>query len=349
MSSGLTIVNVWAFVALVFALQAWLAGTMRNEPVALVHTLSVWLAWASAWALATPAALALVQRFPLAPARLGRHITVHAVAGAALALAQLALFAAAAPYVGSRNAEPTWLATYQKLIGTTFLLNWPVYWAIVGASQALATSRSARERERTALKLEAQLAEAKLANLRAQLEPHFLFNALNTVAVLMRNDVDSAERVLVQLSTLLRRTLDASDMQKVTLHEEIEILEAYLAIEQARFADRLTYRIDAAPDTLDASVPSLILQPLVENAVKHGLAGRAAAGHIEVVARRDAERLCLSVRDDGRGLTPGVVDGVGLSNTRSRLALLYGDRHILQLDPAEGGGVVVTLDLPLHS
>jgi LytS/YehU family sensor histidine kinase len=187
--------------------------------------------------------------------------------------------------------------------------------------------------------------------LRAQLDPHFLFNSLNTISVLMREDVDAADRVLVTLSRLLRRALEGSGAAEVPLREEVAFVEAYLEIEKARFADRLTYRVDVGPKLLEARVPSLLLQPLVENAVRHGLARRVdfeTPGRIEIAAEEREGTLRLTVRDNGPGLDGTETPGVGLANTRSRLRLLYGDRHAFEMTPGAEGGVAVTIVLPLR-
>jgi two-component system LytT family sensor kinase len=242
-----------------------------------------------------------------------------------------------------------WFGTFRLFLGNAYLLNVPVYWLLAAGIYALRIAQQARERERRALKLEAQLSEARLLALRAQLEPHFLFNALNTIAVLMREDVDAADRVLALLSRLLRRVLDAASAPEVQLRQEVEFLEAYLAIEQARFPHRLSFHVDVDPQLLDARVPSLILQPLVENAVRHGVAARTAAGRIEVAASREDEMLLVTVRDDGPGMADDAQEGIGLSNTRSRLELLYGKRHSFRLDRAEGGGLQIALAIPLQA
>lgn len=344
---GAAIAVAWTCVGLLMALQAWLSYALRGDPIAWSRALGIWLAWAWAWAVLTPAILAVATRFPLAAPPRWRALAVHAIAGSASVAANLALFACAAPWVGATMAAPTWSATFLALMGTTFLLDLPVYVALVIGSESIRLARAARERERQALRLETQLAQARLHALRAQLEPHFLFNALNTIAVLMRENVDAAERVLVRLGGLLRRALDTAGLHDISLGEELEFVDAYLGVEQARFEDRLSYRIDAPAGLLDARVPSLILQPLVENAVRHGVAARASPGCIEVRASAHGDALHLCVRDDGPGLSPAARDGIGLSNTRSRLDLLYRDRHALELRTPAGGGLEVALTLPL--
>jgi two-component system LytT family sensor kinase len=344
----LVVLAAWTVAGLLLATQAWVSRAMRGEPIAWLHTLAIWLAWAYLWALLTPLVFRLVERFPLAVPNRLNDLQVHAVASLVLAAGNLALFAFVAPALGAASVGTDWLDTYRRLVGTAFLLNIPVYWLVVAGLLWQRAVGAARERERGALRLEAQLAEARLGALRAQLQPHFLFNALNTISALMHEDVERADRVLVLLSQLLRRGLDVSMSGEVALHEEIAFIDAYLEIEKARFDHRLHYRLDIEPGLLDARVPSLILQPLVENAVRHGLAGRMP-GRIEVSARRVGDRLTLAVLDSGRGLAEGAPDGVGLSNTRARLRLLYGQDHGFDLAPATGGGLRATVWFPLRA
>ena len=343
------VLAAWTLVGAILATQAWLARDVHGQPVAWIQGLTMWLTWGCLWAMLTPLALALLDRFPLTRGRTTANVALHIAAAFVFALIDLALFAAIAPLVGAKSAGLTWLATFQRLFATSFLLHVPVYWLIIGAGAALRVVREASERERRALRLEAQLAEARLLVLRAQLEPHFLFNALNTVSVLMRENVDDADRVLVLLSGLLRRALDTSTAGEIELRHEIAFAEAYLALEQIRFADRLAYRFDVEPELLDLRVPSLILQPLIENAVRHGLKERKTDGSIEVGAERQGDMLLLTVRDNGQGMAANASAGVGLSNTRSRLALLYGERHSFELLPGRDAGVLARIGIPLSA
>ena len=342
----MTILAAWTLVAMLFAGQAWFAAQVRGEPLAWARASGIWLVWAAVWAALTPIALRLAARFPLQRPKVVRAIAIHCVASATCALANLALFAFAAPAIGATQVEPTWLGTFNRLLGTTLILNLPVYWLIVAAAHMERLVRTAREKDRRQLRLEAQLADARLHSLRAQLQPHFLFNALNTISVLMHENVDSAGRILLQLSALLRRSLESSEAYEVTLGEEISFLESYLEIEQARFGERLSYRILVPDQVLEARVPTLILQPLLENALRHGIATRAGPGRVEIKAHRHGEFLLLSVSDDGRGLPQARTERVGLANTRARLRLLYADRQRFEVRNADDGGVIAEIELP---
>lgn len=343
---SVAILAAWTLVAMLFAGQAWFAAQVRGESLAWTRASLVWLVWAAVWAALTPIALRLAARFPFQRPDIFRALAIHGFASTVCALANLAVFALAAPHINSSQLEPTWLGTFGRLLGTTFLLNLPVYWVIVAAAHVERLVRSAREKDRRQLRLEAQLADARLQTLRAQLQPHFLFNALNTISVLMHEDVDSADRILLQLSALLRRSLDDSETHEGTLGEEIGFLESYLGIEQARFGGRLSYRVLVADQVREARVPTLILQPLVENALRHGIATRAGPGRVEISAYRCGDVLRLSVSDDGRGLPLATTERVGLANTRARLRLLYADRQRFEVRNSDDGGVIAEIELP---
>src|SRR6185369_4509061 len=204
--------------------------------------------------------------------------------------------------------------------------------------------REGREREIHAAALEAQLAQAQLQTLKMQLQPHFLFNTLNSISALNHEDPRAANRMIARLSELLRLTLENDGAQEVSLHQELDFLKRYLEIQQVRFGDRLKVHFDVAPETMDARVPNLLLQPLVENAIQHGLAPFSAPGEIHIHASRENGLLCLRIADSGPGLpasTPsGAPDGIGLANTRARLQQLYGDAHRFELRNGAQRGAV---------
>jgi signal transduction histidine kinase len=227
------------------------------------------------------------------------------------------------------------------------------YGAIIAIVYATDFYRRYRERELVASQLSAQLAQAQLQALRMQLNPHFLFNAMNTIAMQVRKAAnEDAVRMLAGLSDLLRYMLEDSRPPEVPLSEELVFVERYLAIEQVRFQDRLRIEVDAAPGTKDALVPTLILQPLVENAIRHGISRRAAAGRVAIRARRTDDHLLLEVEDDGPGLgaeiTPAPGTGLGLKNTRARLAQLYPGEFAFDLAESAGGGTVARIRLPFR-
>jgi LytS/YehU family sensor histidine kinase len=231
-------------------------------------------------------------------------------------------------------------------------LDWALmtYAALVGLFYAVTYYRESQARALKEANLEASLVKARLKTLEAELHPHFLFNTLHAISTLVHSDPESADRMISRLSDLLRLTFDRSGAAQVALKEELEFLQKYLQIEQIRFQDRLSIHFDIEPETLDAEVPRLILQPLVENAIKHGLSPKSGHGSVEVSARRADHGLWIEVRDDGVGLSMAARarfnEGVGLSNTRARLDCLYGDSH--RLEVAEGErGLAVRLLIPM--
>jgi two-component system LytT family sensor kinase len=233
---------------------------------------------------------------------------------------------------------------------TTLPFGCVVYFSIAGIAHAIRYFTEARERELQLARLAEQLAGARFAALQAQVNPHFLFNTLNTIAVLVRDDNRAgAVRIVEQLSEMLRRTLSRDRPAEVRLKDELDVVRQYLAIEQVRFSDRLrpSWRIDA--EVTGAAVPSFAVQHLVENAIRHGIARKEDAGLIEILARRDGSSLIVAVRDDGPGVTDATGrPGHGIANTRERLQALYGERASLELAAALGGGTIATLRVPFR-
>jgi two-component system, LytTR family, sensor kinase len=285
--------------------------------------------WWYLWALMAPLVVWLSQRFRFERSALLRAAAVHLPAVIACAWSHIAAMEGIHWWLAYVDGKPyAWWTEVKR--AAILYLDWEMmtYWAIVGLSHALLYYRESRTRAVRAAHLEAKLAEARLAALQQQLHPHFLFNTLHAIGSLMHRDVAAAERVLMQLSDLLRMTLDHMGQQEVPLEIELEALSRYVDIERTRFADRLSVTFDIAPETRDAQVPSLLLQPLVENAIKHGVARKSGHGHIDISARRDGDKLHLEVRDDGAGLSESAFvafqKGIGVSTTRARLECLFG-------------------------
>jgi two-component sensor histidine kinase len=226
----------------------------------------------------------------------------------------------------------------------------PIYWAIVCVTWVISYYQQLRERERRTLELEARLTQANLQTLKTQLQPHFLFNTLNAIASLVRRKPDAAEDMIGSLSDFLRMNLDAAQQHEVPLRREIEFLDLYLEIQQTRFGERLRIQKEIDPAALEIAVPTLILQPLVENSVRHGIEPRETGGTILIRAARYKDSLRLEVHDDGEGLKGGQLaalrEGVGLSNTKARLQELYGGAHRFQITPNADGGLTVTVETP---
>jgi sensor histidine kinase YesM len=240
--------------------------------------------------------------------------------------------------------------TYKIMLVVNLHFSLAIYWAVVAIHQAILNYRKYRERELQTSQLEARLAQSRLQVLKMQLHPHFLFNTLNAISELVHRDPDIADRMLTDLSDLLRMSFENLEVQEIPLKQELEFLRKYLEIEQTRFHDRLEVKMDIGTDTLDASVPNMILQPLVENAIKHGISPKAEGGHVNIEASRNNGHLHLRVNDDGVGIAANdakpIEEGVGLSNTRRRLKHLYGDGHKFEFRPDGKHGVSVLLDIP---
>jgi two-component system LytT family sensor kinase len=344
---------VWLVPALLSAFDNYMQSRLGNERPEWRWVLFAGVDWLL-YAVLTPAVFRISRRFPLLREGMAERIPLHIACalGMCVAWATLGQFLRLAIFhpPASLTVMKFWRAL-EGWIFTTLPFGTAVYFALVGIDHALAYMVQARERETQAVRLTAQLAEARLGALRMQLNPHFLFNSLNAITVLVRDqNTAAASRMLELLSDVLRLVLRAEASHETRLSTELDFLERYLTIEQLRFSDRLRPRVEVDAAIHRAAVPRFILQPLVENALRHGIARRADAGLLEVTAQRDGDTLVLTVRDDGPGLGPAgpSATGVGLANTRARLAALYGDRASLEIANAAGGGVLVTIRLPYH-
>jgi two-component system, LytTR family, sensor kinase len=337
----------WSLLGVAFASPFYFSSAQFGNPVswsrALAYSLADWYVFA---ALSAPA-IFLARRVPIERPRRPRAAALHAFASVAFSFA----------YMAARGAIATWQSpstpfsqSFNALLFKTWHFNLLVYWVIVAVTHAFDYAKRFRERELRAAELEKRLTEARLRALQMQLNPHFLFNTLHAISSLMHADVDAADRMLVRLSDLLRHALESTDTQEVPLREELGFLSRYAEIEQTRFGDRLKIEMKIEPETLDALVPNLVLQPLLENAIRHGIEPHARPGRIEVRARRDGDVLRLEVRDNGGGLVNGdIAEGVGLSNTRARLIQLYRSAQEFTVANAAGGGVVVSATIPFHT
>lgn len=281
------------------------------------------------WALFTPAIVWLSQHFRLERQGLLRAAAVHLPSVALFSLAHVATMAGVAWWLATPSGKPyDWWTEAQRSALQNFDWEMMTYWAIAGLSHAVLYYRESRDRALRTAQLETKLIEAQMRTLQQQLQPHFLFNTLHAISALMHRDVDAADRTLIRLSDLLRMTLENLGEQQVTLKTELDFLTKYLEIEQTRFADRLTVQFDVQPEALDVLVPTLLVQPLVENAIKHGISRKKGPGHISITARAAHDKLCIEVRDDGVGLSDTALDalqkGIGVSTTRARLQHQYG-------------------------
>ena len=303
----------------------------------------------------TPVIFWLSGRFRLDSTRWLRSLAVHTSAAFAFsivhALSMTGVRLALWPELISRRTTGEWAASVQS----AYLMNldWALmtYAAVAALSHALHYYREAQSRALTAAQLETRLVEARLKTLETELHPHFLFNTLHAVSSLVHADPDAADRMISRLSDLLRLTFDRSGAAEISLKEELEFLQKYLQIEQIRFQDRLSVSVEIQPEALDAEVPRLLLQPIVENAITHGIAPRKGPGQVRISAHVEEGRLQIEVRDNGAGLSPKAREtlhhGVGLSNTRARLECLYGPHHRLEF-VEDRPGLAVRLTLPFR-
>lgn len=298
------------------------------------------------WGLLTPLIVWITRRWP--PQWNWRSALTHFAAAIVLILLHVLISASVLWTLerGTSEAMP-WLRVARYQLLSTLHLDVLIYVGVVGCVLARVAQRESRERQVRAAQLESQLSEARLSTLRAQLRPHFLFNTLNAIAALVRENPAMAERMIVDFSELLRAAIDER-RDRVRLREEFLFARRYLEIEQTRFGERLQVRWDLSEDTMEQSAPYLLLQPLIENAVRHGLAARTGACAIEVSSRRDNGQIVLTVRDDGPGMSKDTPqrEGLGLRATRARLAEMFGERYQLSLANAPHGGCVAEVRIP---
>lgn len=338
----------WTALGLFFASQLVLGGLPWS--VALSFSMPRWYAWG----VLTPGVFWIDSRLS-GTASLAGRVALHVPLGIAWTCLSIVIRLVSRPLRGS-----PWPASIGAFFLERFYWDLLIYAVIAGvsiardyAAQVRQQERQAHERALETADLERRLVEARLQSLRAQLQPHFLFNALNTISAFTETNPQTARRLMGQLGDLLRASLTHAARPLVTLGEELTFLDDYLAIESARFEGRIAVSVHVDDDLLDVRVPSFLFQPLVENAIRHGVAPRLSGGHVEVTATRDGSDLKLRVRDNGVGLSAGWQfqrdAGVGLRNVASRLEHLYGRTDLLRIAPIASGGVDVQLDLPLET
>jgi two-component system, LytTR family, sensor kinase len=354
----LTIVGIWALLGVIYAGPIYFE--VKSEGMG--HAASRIFSWGiltwCAWAPLTPAMVWLARRYPLVGPSWKRssliHIPAFAIMSAIHSAAATAITLTIKPFDNMGSSPQTfWPRFYSRMVGS-FGGDLLVYGAVIGVCYAIDYHRKYREREVLATRLEAQLAQAQLESLRNQLHPHFLFNTLNGIVGLVRdNKNQAAVNMLVGLSDLLRHALEHSKDQEVELKDEINFIKLYLNIQQMRFSDRLHVEVNVDPQTLKALVPNLILQPLAENALRHGIARSMEEGRVTITSQTEHGFLKLKVIDNGAGLPSNWQmkgsTGIGLANTAARLQQLYSDRHRLDIRNREGGGVEAIVVIPLRS
>lgn len=319
----------------------------------LIWEIPYWVLWAAM----APVVFRLARRFPLEPGRWAKNALLHVPAGLGLAIAHRVVYLPICwlLYVDAYQKSPTLVDLYRSDLFfnlPTGLMSYGTFLLVGNVMDYFERYEAGRLRESL---LETQLAQAQLQALKMQLHPHFLFNTLNSISALQLTDTEAANRMTARLGDFLRMTLENAGAQEAPLRQEIEFLRCYLEIERIRFQDRLQVTMEIDPAAMDAPVPNLILQPIVENAIKYAVVLRSRAGHIQIRAQRAGERLRLQVEDDGVGLqlpregNRATRGGVGLTNTQARLGQLYGGAHRFEMANAPSGGLLVTLEIPFRS
>lgn len=336
------------FVGLYFASQAHLSPAFSGM-VPWSAALGINLTYYYLWALSVPLIVVIVRRFPFDERRWAVPLVVHLLASGVVAAVIIVIAEIILKFVISLRTDPI-LHTIRFSLGINFHSNVPTYWMIVLAYLSFQYYARFRDRELRASQLETRLSEARLDALKMQLRPHFLFNTLNSISSLMYSDVEAADTMITRLGDFLRLTIESDHEQLIPLRQELEFVRRYLEIEQIRFEDRLRIAYDVEARLLDALVPSLVLQPLVENSIHHAIAPREEGGRIAVRATESGGQMTLTVDDDGPGLRSQSPERVrvGLGATRARLEQLYGDRHELRFSDSAEGGLEVAVSIPLQ-
>jgi two-component system LytT family sensor kinase len=353
---------IWLIPGVLAAAQVVIVGHLTGVRYGVGAAL-VWqgLGWGM-WGLWSQIILTLVRRFPLSAGRFGRWFAVHILACIVICTLTVLALGALDRFFAQWDAAPSYFMAVRNVVLNHLDFQVVLYWAVVGAAYMVEYVRRYRERDRAALELEQQLARTQLEALRMQLNPHFLFNALNSVTELMEVDVREAQRTLTRVSDMLRLSLRSAGSTTIPLWQEIELVELYLQIARVRFGNGLAVDIEVDPAAVDLQVPSFVLQPLVENALKHAFLPDRAGQSIDVTARRVGASLELIVQDNGRGLDGAITSsgsfmaarpsvdglGIGLTNTRLRLKMLFGERFAFRMSNTAMGGCRIEIRLPIE-
>lgn len=340
----MTCAAVATLLGVVFAQPALIAG--RPWQAALLRSLIDW--WS--WVLVLPLILYVDRRLPFASRQIGARLLAHAALSVPITIFYLYIHTVFAALAGRTGWHALAGAEILRTAWNgTFIWVWPIYWPIAGGIIAMRYYREYLEGQLHVERLERLAADARLQALRLQLDPHFLFNALNTISAQTESQPRLARRMIGHLGDLLRSSLDNRDRHRIPLTEELAQLEHYLSIQRIRFGDRLTFATNIADDVQGAAVPALILQPIVENSIRHGIAPRAAPGRVDIIARREGAELVLVVNDDGVGIdamATGESNGMGLAISRQRIAALYGSSGRFAVESRPSGGTQVEIRLP---
>lgn len=344
------IFGVWTIVALFFSTQVYVMYYAERQPIRYFQGFLVQASACYLWALATPLVLWLARRFCMERHNWLRRALLHFLFSLGLVSILLVLHFVLFMTLMGRSGQITPFRSFGYIYYN--LDRWLlIYWLILLMSHAFSYYHSFRKGELKASQLRTQLVQSQLEALKMQVHPHFLFNTLHSISALLSKDTEAARTMISRLGDFLRLTLENSGSQEVTLQQEIEFLNGYLEIERIRFRDRLTTEIRVDPEVLDVRVPNLILQPIVENAMRHAI-GNSTSGRVEIVAAPRNGVVRIEVKDNGPGIHADRIlethrgKGLGLANTQARLVGLYGEAASFQLSNNPTGGLIVTLEIP---
>lgn len=333
-------------IGLLFVFQNYVGMSQESNQYHWSELLGGLLSYWYVWALLFPFIVWLARHFPLEAGPTGRSLRWHIPAFIFVPVLHIAIYALFLHAVD--GDERPYLKTSIMLMKSGLFFRYLTYAFLLATSYSIDYYRHFRERELRTSRLEAKLAEAQLQSLRNQIHPHFLFNTLNAISSLMHKNVEAADEAISRLADLLRATLEANGAQEVTLRQELGLLEQYIEIEKLRLGERLVVAIQVEPDAYVAMVPNLLLQPIVENAIRYGVATQSRTGTVTVAARCTGNGLEIQVSDDGPGLPESFEEGIGIGNTRARLRQLYGMNQSFLMTEGSSGGLCVTLQIPLR-
>lgn len=349
---------IWTIVGLSFGTRSYLQAQLAGTPLTFRETVPSYLVDFYIWGIVSPVIFKLCRLYPIERGAIISRLFFYLGVGIVFVLGITAITIPAAWYLGLANTtlNPTLGDLYGRLMINPFMIHQGLiaFGGTVIVAHAYEYYRQVQVGRVRASELSAQLAQAQLAALRMQIHPHFLFNTLNSIAALLHKDIEAADRMIARLSDFLRATLKSSDKPVVTLAEEIDFLRTYLEIEKIRFQDRLVVEINVDETALAAHVPNLMLQPLVENAILHGVSRSTAGGRLLINATRNGDRLEVTIEDNGPGLDTngrsrpesGEAEGIGLVNTRDRLAKFYGNFDFKIANRVDMSGVIVNISVP---
>lgn len=343
---------IWTIVGFSFGMRSYLYSHLVGPPAAFFQMVPNYMVDFYWWGIASPLIFKFSRRFPIERGYFAERLALHVFVGLAFVAVVTAVTLPTLWYLGLVSGQHETLTSYfAALFINPFMVHQGVlaYWGTVVVAHAIEYHRQAKVSQARSSELSAQLAQAQLAALRMQIHPHFLFNTLNSISALLHRDVETADRMIARLSDFLRMTLKSSGTSAVTLDQELEFLRTYLEIENIRFQDKLQIEMDIDESARGASVPNLILQPIVENAVRHGTAKQTGVGELCIRADRKGDRLLISVEDNGPGPNSKSTKngtGMGLANTRARLEQFFGEFRLEIEGRSDRSGTVVSIEVP---